>query len=85
MGQELPKRLISEPIYARKAQDRSAVKAGLKFHSNSHSAYSSKGMDVSFSGLLFYKEEAAIGLLAKQEARLLCCIMRRHDSMQGTI
>ncbi len=30
--------------------------------------YSVKGMDVSFSGLLSYIEEAAKGLLAKQEA-----------------
>ena len=31
--------------------------------------YSVKGMDVSFSGLLSNLEEAAKGLLAKQEAR----------------
>ena len=30
--------------------------------------YSVKGMDVSFSGLLSYIEEATKGLLAKQEA-----------------
>ena len=30
--------------------------------------YAVKGMDVSFSGLLSYIEEAAKGLLAKQEA-----------------
>ena len=60
---------------ARRKTDR-LTKQGSDFIAISHSAYSSKGMDVSFSGLLFCKEEAAIGLLATQEARLLCCIMR---------
>jgi len=43
--------------------------------------YSVKGMDVSFSGLLSYIEEAAKGLLAKQEqdkscSRELCSFKR---------